>query len=51
MQEKKLLKKEKLLSPFTILSINSGPEGIEPPTRGFGDHRSASELRPYLYKQ
>lgn len=34
-----------------ILSANSsspGLEGIEPPTRSFGDSRSTTELKPYI---
>ncbi len=35
---------KKLLMQF----LNSGPEGVEPSTRSFGDSRSTAELRPYI---
>ena len=34
---------------FFLVNINkSGPEGVEPSTRSFGDSRSTAELRPYF---
>ena len=33
-------------SVFTIKYFKSGPEGVEPSTRSFGDSRSTAELRP-----
>ena len=43
--------KKAFRKPFNILVLkifNSGLEGIEPPTRSFGDSRSTTELKPYV---
>ena len=33
---------------FLVHINKSGPEGVEPSTRSFGDFRSTAELRPYF---
>ena len=34
---------------YSFLHLKSGPEGIEPSTRSFGDSRSTTELRSYFF--
>lgn len=46
-EELKIFFKKKKKTTYVVL--HSGPEGVEPSTRSFGDFRSTAELRPYEF--